>query len=78
MHFSTGDSHWYIVEYDGHDVFFGFAIYDGDYFNAQWEYVSFAELNRLNPNGCKPQWDLKWKTRKACEVDDIRRCHADW
>jgi hypothetical protein len=39
-------------------IFFSFVIMGGDQFNAQWEYVSFNELNRLNANGCRLQWDL--------------------
>ena len=36
LHFFIGGCDWYIAEYDGEDLFFGFAILNGDLINAEW------------------------------------------
>ena len=44
LHFFIGGCDWYIAEYDGDDLFFGFAILNGDYEMAKKEikyYVYF-------------------------------------
>ena len=38
----TGGCDWYITEFDGDDLFFGFAILNSDYEMAEWGYISFA------------------------------------
>ncbi len=47
MHFFIGNCHWYIAEYDGEDIFFGYAILNGDIQNAEWGYISFSELKEI-------------------------------
>jgi hypothetical protein len=44
LHFFIGGCDWYIVEYDGDNLFFGYAILNGDLINAEWGYISFDEL----------------------------------
>ena len=36
MHFFIGSSDWYIAEFDGDDIFFGYEILGGDEQNAEW------------------------------------------
>ncbi len=36
LHFFIGGCDWYIVEYDGDDLFWGYAILNGDTENAEW------------------------------------------
>ena len=48
IHFFIGSSHWFIAEFDGDDLFFGFAILNGDLQNAEWGYVSFSELKSIS------------------------------
>ena len=48
VHFFIGGYDWYIAEYDGDDLFGGYAILNGDTENAEWGYVSFKELIELN------------------------------
>ena len=47
LHFFIANSDWYICEFDGEDLFFGFCILGGDSQNAEWGYVSFRELKDL-------------------------------
>ena len=47
LHFFIGGSDWYIAEYDGEDLFFGFTILNGDLQYAEWGYISFNDLKKL-------------------------------
>jgi hypothetical protein len=75
LHFFIGGCDWYIAEYDGADLFWGFAILNQDGENAEWGYISFAELKDIKINGWL-QIDCEkeefWKVRKALEVENIR------
>ena len=75
LHFFIGGCDWYIAEYDGADLFWGFAILNQDGENAEWGYISFAELKDIKINGWL-QIDCEkeefWKVRKASEVENIR------
>ena len=76
LHFFIGGCDWYIAEYDGQDLFFGFAILNGDYQNAEWGYISFIELKGIKVSGwLECDFDLYWEIRPASEVDKIRRAH---
>lgn len=75
LHFFIGGSEWFICEYDGEDLMFGFCILNNDLEMAEWGYVSFKELQSIQVNGwfeidCKLE-DL-WEVREASEVDKIR------
>jgi len=74
LHFFYGGCDWYIAEYDGDDLFFGFAILNNDYINSEWGYISFSELQDININGFEIDTDLYWRVRKACEIDRITQC----
>ena len=47
LHFFIGGCDWYIAEYDGEDLFWGFAILNDDFQNAEWGYISFSELKSI-------------------------------
>jgi len=74
LHFFIGGCDWYIAEFDGEDTFFGFAVLNGDFFNAEWGYVSFSELKSINVNGIEIDCDLEeyWNVRRAVEVTIIK------
>ena len=40
LHFFNGDCDWYIAEYNGEDLFWGYAILNGDLQNAEsiWKF----------------------------------------
>ena len=77
LHFFIGGSDWYVAEFDGDDLFFGFAILNGDRENAEWGYFSLKELDEIKINGIEIDCDLHWETRKASEVKEIKRCNPD-
>ena len=51
LHFFIGGCDWFIAEFDGKDLFWGFAILNNDYQMAEWGYVSFSELKSIKLNG---------------------------
>jgi hypothetical protein len=75
LHFFIGGSDWYICEYDGDDLFFGFVILNNDDQMAEWGYISFSELKSLKANGwIEVDCELEefWEPKRAIEVDRIR------
>jgi len=79
LHFFIGGCDWYIAEYDGDDLFWGFACLGGDLQNAEWGYISFGELRntRIN-NWLEIDCELEdfWKVRPASEIELIRRANG--
>jgi len=75
LHFFIGSCDWYISEYDGDDLFFGYAILNNDLEMAEWGYISFRELKEIKINGwlevdCELQ--EHWRVRKASDIERIR------
>ena len=74
LHFFIGGSDWYIAEYDN-DLFWGYAILNGDYVNAEWGYISFSEFKEIKIDGWLEidcELEEHWKVRKASEIEKIR------
>jgi hypothetical protein len=78
LKFFIGDYAWFIVEYDGEDLFWGFSLLNGDYFNAEWGYISFTELKELNINCFEVDCELEefFPVRRAAEVEPICKAHG--
>ena len=86
IHFFLASSDWYIAEYDGEDIFFGFACLNNWKDLAEWGYISYKELKELKvkqPIGIDGQKalipfevdrDLNWMPRKATNVTLVREC----
>ena len=51
LHFFIGGCDWYVSEYDGDDLFFRFAILNGDNENAELGYISFSKLKPITIEG---------------------------
>ena len=74
-HFFIGDSDWFICEFDGEDLMWGFCILGGDLINAEWGYVSFNELKTIKINGWLEidcEHEEYFPIQKALEIDKIR------
>ena len=78
LHFFIGQCNWYIVEYDGEDIFWGFAILNQDYENAEWGYISFSELKAISIYNVEIDCNQYWKIRPAREVKKIAKAHPHW
>lgn len=76
LHFFLGSCDWYIAEFDGQDIFWGFAILGGDTMNAEWGYISLKELQDISINDIEVDRDLYWQPRKASEIEKIRQCRG--
>ena len=75
LHFFIGGCDWYIAEYDGKDLFFGFAILNNDYEMAEWGYVSFRELKSIKVDGwLEVDCELEeiWTPKRAGGIEQIR------
>ena len=72
MHFFLGSADWYIVEYDGDDLFFGFVNL-GDPQNAEWGYVSFKELKGVRVGPFEVDNDLYWEQRRVKDIPELAR-----
>ncbi len=77
LHFFLGGCDWFVSEYDGEDLFWGFAILNNDIQNAEWGYFSFNELNAIKIGGIEIDCELEefWKIRRASEIDKIKTCN---
>ena len=73
MHFFILGCDWYVVEFDGEDIFFGYAILNGDDDNAEWGYISLQELKKLSINGIEIDRDIHWEPKPAEQVDKITK-----
>lgn len=76
MHFFIGGCDWYAAEYDGEDLFFGYAILNADLDNAEWGYFSFSELQSINVSGIEVDRDLHWQPVPFGYVVGTGGCHA--
>lgn len=74
LHFFMGGCDWYISEYDGEDLFWGYTILNEDHENAEWGYISFSELKAIKMEGWLEvdcEVEEFWKIRKASEIEKI-------
>ena len=86
MHFFLAGCDWYIAEYDKEEnLFWGYAILNGDTEMAEWGYISYQELKELKVRAiikgipgaeCRGFFevdrDVHWKPTRASEIPKIR------
>jgi hypothetical protein len=80
LHFFIAGCDWYIAEFDGDDLFWGFAILNNDYLNAEWGFISFSELKAIKISGWLEidcELEELWRIRKSSEIENIRKAQ-DW
>jgi hypothetical protein len=79
LHFFITSSDWYVAEFDGENLFWGFAILNGDLQNAEWGYLSFSELQAIRIQGwIEIDCELEefWQVRRASEIDKVMIAHG--
>lgn len=76
LHFFLGGCDWFIVEYNGKDLLWGFAILNDDLLNAEWGYIPFEELKDVKVGPLEVDCDTGWKIRKAIEVEKIKEAQG--
>ena len=72
LHFFFGACDWYVAEYDGEDLCFGYAVLNDDMENSEWGYFGMAELKDISIHGLEVDRDLYWKPTPAGEIERIR------
>ena len=74
LHFFIGGCDWYVAEYDGEDLFFGYAILNGDTDNAEWGYISFSELKSISIRSLEIDCELEeyWEPKPASQIPAIK------
>lgn len=75
LHFFIGGCDWFIAEYDGEDIFWGYAVLNGDYQNAEWGYVSFLELKSIKIQGffeVDCELEEYWQVRPVAQIPAIK------
>lgn len=75
LHFFIFGCDWYVAEFDGEDIFWGFAILNQDYEMAEWGYISFKELKSLSMAGVEVDCELQenFTARRTEEIEKICR-----
>jgi len=78
LHFFIGGCDWYIAEFDGEDIFWGFAILNNDYEMSESGYISFSELKSINHRGIEIDCELEeyFPVKKSSEIEKIRIAHG--
>jgi hypothetical protein len=75
LHFFLGGCDWYVCEFDGGDIFFGFVCLNNDLIAAEWGFISLSDLKTIKVHGIyEVEHDEYWKIRPAREVKLI--CEA--
>ncbi len=72
LHCFIGRCHWFISEYDGEDLFFGYSILNNDGDMAEWGYISLEELKSIKiPPGFEIDCEIYDPPKKASEIKVI-------
>jgi hypothetical protein len=73
LHFFIAECDWYVCEFNGRYLFWGYAILNGDYEMAEWGFISFSELRELSVCGIEVDCELEeyFSVRKASAIDEI-------
>jgi hypothetical protein len=74
LHFFIGGCDWYVAEYDGDDLFWGYAILNDDHQCAEWGYMSFGELKSIKIGWLEIDCETEnsWQIKPAHQIDRIR------
>ncbi len=51
LHFTANQCHWWILEWDGQDTFFGFVMLNGCSQYAEFGYFNLSELQAIKVEG---------------------------
>jgi len=73
LHFFIGGCDWYVAEFDGEDLFWGYAILNNDFDMAEWGYFSLLELKAISLHGIEIDCELEeyFPVRKASGIHRI-------
>lgn len=72
LHFYMNGTHWYAVEHDGENIFYGMVISENNFKNAGWREFCIKDIQLLSDNSAEIAVDHDWMPVKAGDVDLIR------
>ena len=74
LHFFIYGCEWYIVEYDGDDLFYCYTILNEDFECAEWGYVNFQELKSIKIGFAEIDCELEeyWGFKKVSDISKIK------
>jgi len=74
LHFFIGGCDWYVAEYDGEDLFFGFVNLNDEQ-NSEWGYFSLDELKAISVRGLEIDCELEefWEPKPASAIPGIKQ-----
>lgn len=79
LHLFIADCDWYCIEFDGKDIFWGFAILHNDYRNAEFGYFSLSEMMPIKVGGYLEidcELEEHWTVQPAIEIEKIRKAQG--
>lgn len=64
LHFTIDRCHWWAMEFDGKDTFFGYVMLNGWHQDAELGYFQLSELSEVKLGGvieveCEPNWHIR-------------------
>lgn len=74
VHFFLLHNNWYVAEYDGDSLFFGFCLLE-NYNYGEWGYFDYEELKDIKVDGWLEvdcETEENWIVRKASEIENIK------
>ncbi|MEW6291664.1 MAG: DUF2958 domain-containing protein [Thermodesulfobacteriota bacterium] len=78
LHFFIAGCDWYIAEFSGDDIMWGYVILNDLRF-GEWGCISLQELKSIRVAGFMEidcELEGHWRIRPAIEVDKIRKAHG--
>lgn len=73
FHFTIDKSHWWIMEFDGDDIFFGYVLLNGWLQDAELGYFNFSDLESVKLGGLlEVVNDPTWIIRPVKDIGLIR------
>ncbi|MGV8058593.1 MAG: DUF2958 domain-containing protein [Smithellaceae bacterium] len=72
LHFFIGGCDWFVAEFDGEELFFGYANLN-DHRYAEWGYFGLSDLMEIKLDGwLEVDCEINWQIRKASEIANIK------
>lgn len=73
LHFHIDGCHWWAMEWDNNDTFFGYVLFSGRSSDAEFGYFTLSELQKIKIDGwLEVENDPTWIPRPVKDVGLIR------
>ncbi len=72
LHLYNDEAHWFVVESNGEDTFYGIVVPDVDIDKSEWRDIPITELQSFDQNSAAIKCDQNWTPVKAVSVQLIK------